>query len=896
MRPLRALWSRLRGMRRNPHAEEEFTAELEAHLQMHVDDNLRSGMTPVEARRMALIRLGGLEQVKQAQRERRGLPGLESVWQDIRFSFRMLCKNPGFTVVAVLTLALGIGANTAIFSVVNGVLLNPLPYPHPEELVTVHAGKPNFSTGSISYPNFRDWQRDNKTLAALAISRSTGYVMTGLGDSEEVRAELVSSDFFSLLGVKPLIGRLFAEHEDEPGRAPLVMISEGFWQRKFGSRADALGKALTLNGHDYTIVGVIPAGFSLTIGNFRAADLYVPIGQFQNPALTDRAAGLGIHGIARLKPGVTIAQAQADMEQVSAQLEKTYPEEDKQIRAKLIPFQSAMVGYVQPLLLILMTAVSFVLLIACMNIANLLLLRSNARAQEFAMRSALGADRVRLLRQLLTESLMLALSGGISGLLLSYWGTRIIIRMLPQQLPRASEIHADGTVLAFTLVVSIAAGVFFGLAPVLQLSRQNTQDTLRNGGRSTTGVHQRAQHWLVILQMAATLVLLAGAGLMIRSLEKLSKVDTGFQPHGVLMFGLQPPPHPANSQDVDAIRAYLREAHAQIMTTPGVEAASFSWAALPLTSDDEQLFWMEGEPKPQNQNAMHWAIRYIVEPGYLKTMGIPLLKGRFLTDNDDGHAPRVVVIDDVTAKKFFGDGNPIGKRIFLEQFDDPATVVGVVGHVNQWGLDNDAVSPLRAEMYQAMMQLPRQQLEMVMMGMDTVVRVRHHPEAAFEDIRKTMMQMNRGQVMYNPQTMDSVISDTLAGRRFSMILLGVFAVTALFLASIGIYGVISYLVQLRSRDIGVRMALGADRADVFRWVLRRGGRLAVLGAAIGLTATLGLTQVITEFSALLYGVHGYDPWTLLGVTVVLLAVALFACYLPARRAMKIDPMQALRTE
>lgn len=894
MRPLRALWSRLRGILRNPQAEEDFAAELEANLQMHVEDNVRSGMTPEEARRVALIRLGGLEQVKQVQRERRGLPGLESIWQDIRFSFRMLCKNPGFTVVAVLTLALGIGANTAIFSVVNGVLLNPLPYPHPNELVTVHASKPNFSEGSISYPNFRDWQRDNKTLAALAVSRHTGYILTGLGDSEEMRAELVSSDFFPLLGVKPVIGRLFAEHEDEIGRAPLAMISEGFWQRKFGSRADVLGKALTLDGRDYTIIGVIPAGFGLSVGNFSADDIYVPIGQFQNPALSARAAGLGIHGIARLKPGVTIAQAQADMEQVSAQLEKTYPEADKQIRAKLVPFQSAMVRDVQPLLLILMAAVSFVLLIACMNIANLLLLRSNARAQEFAMRSALGADRMRLLRQLLTESLMLSLSGGILGLMLSYLGTRLIIRMLPQQLPRAAEIHTDGAVLCFTLLVSLAAGILFGLAPVLHLFRQNTQDTLRNGGRSTASTHQRAQHWLVILQMAATLVLLAGAGLMIRSLEKLSQVDTGFQPHGVLMFGLQPPPH--SSKDLDAIRSYLREAHAQIMATPGVEAASFSWAALPMSSDDEQLFWMDGEPKPQNQNAMHWSIRYIVEPGYLKTMGIPLLKGRFLTENDDAHAPRAVVIDDVLAKKFFGNDNPIGKRIFLEQFDDPATVVGVVGHVNQWGLDNDAVSPLRAEIYQAMMQLPQQQLELVMLGMDTVVRVKHRPEAAFEDIHRTMRRMNHEQVTYNPQTMDSVISDSLAGRRFSMILLGVFAMTALVLASIGIYGVISYLVQLRSRDIGVRMALGADRKDVFRWVLGRGGKLAIAGAIIGVIATLGLTQAIAAFSALLYGVHAYDPWTLIGVTVVLLAVALFACYLPARRAMRIDPMQALRTE
>jgi predicted permease len=453
-----------------------------------------------------------------------------------------------------------------------------------------------------------------------------------------------------------------------------------------------------------------------------------------------------------------------------------------------------------------------------------------------------------------------------------------------------------GMVLSFTLLVSLAAGTLFGLMPCFKVFRQNLQDTLKEGGRGAGGARHRAQNWLVVFQMATTLVLLVGAGLMIRSMERLSAVDTGLRPHGVLMFGLQAPSSMVGSSP-EATREYLRDANARIAGAPGVEAVSFSWAALPMQSDDEQLFWLDGEPKPQNENAMHWGIRYIVEPGYLKTMGIPLLKGRFFASSDDEHAPRAVVIDDVFARKFFGNNDPIGKRVYLEQFEDgPATVIGVVGHVNQWGLDNDAVNPLRAEVYQAMMQLPPQQLGLVLMGMDVVLRSKYNADAAFQSVHNVITDMNHEQVVYNPQTLDSVIAGTIAGQRFSMILLAAFAGTALLLASIGMYGVISYLVAQHAREIGVRMALGADRRDVFRWVLTRGGRLAVVGASVGIVAALGLTQVMGSFSVLLYGVRAYDPWTMLGVIALLMLVALAACYLPARRAMRIDPMQVLRTE
>jgi putative ABC transport system permease protein len=894
MRRLRALWIRICGTFGNQRESMELDEELESHLQMHIEDNVRSGMSEAEARRQALIRLGGLEQTREAYRERQRLPGLETLCQDVRFGLRMLLKSRGFTVVAVLTLGLGIGANTALFSVLNAVLLNPLPYPHAEELITVHAAKQNFNEGSISYLNFRDWQRNNKTLAALAVSRGTGYILTGTGASEEVRGELVSSDFFPLLGVKPIAGRLFASHEDEIGQAPVAMISSGFWKRKFGARPDVIGKPATLDGRDYTIVGVLPATFNLAINNFRASDIYVPIGQFQNPALNDRGAGLGIHGIARLRPGVTLEQAQADMERVSRNLETTFPADDQGIHAKLVPFKESLVRHVRPLLLLLMGAVGFVLLIACVNVANLLLARANARGQEFAVRSALGAGRARLLRQLLTESLTLSALGGVLGLALAALWTRIIVKMLPSDLPRAAGVHVDWLVLCFTAIISLASGILFGFAPALKMFKKDVQSTLRSGGRSIGSAKNRTQDSLVVFQMALALVLLIGAGLMIRSMVKLSNVDPGFHSRGVLTFGLEAPPT-ISAAGPDAIRSYLRDAQRKIATTPDIEAVSFSWAALPMMSDDEQSFWLDGEPKPENQNAMRSSIRYLVGADYLKVMGIPLLKGRFLSETDDDHAPRVIVVDEVFAKKFFGDADPIGKRIHLDQFDDSATVIGVVGHVNQWGLDNDAVNPLRAETYQSLMQLPEQQLRLVAFGMDALARSKSGTIPSFKSIESSVTQMNHEQVVYNPEAMDEVVSETLSSRRFAMILLAVFACTALVLASIGMYGVISYIVGQRSRDIGIRMALGANREEVLRWVLGRGSRLALIGAGCGLLATLVLSQAIAG-SSLLYGVRPYDPLTFIGVTGLMMAVALSACYLPARRATRIDPMKALRTE
>jgi len=816
-----------------------------------------------------------------------------TVLQDLKYGLRMLAKNPGFTAVAVLTLALGIGANTAIFSVVNGVLLNPLPYPEPNQLVTLHESKPNFPYGSISYLNFRDWQKENHTFSSIAVARGYGFTLTGAGEPERVRAEFVSSDFFPLLGVKPLIGRTFAPGEDEIGAAPIALVSAGFWKRKFGSAREILGKALILDGRSYTIVGVIPSSFDLLLKSFSPKEVYIPIGQWDHHGLKFRGAGLGIHGIGRLKPGVTLQQARADMDGVTRNLAVAYPDADKGISAGILPLREDMVGDIQPFLLVLLGAVGFVLLIACVNVANLLLARSAGRRREFAVRVALGASPQRVIRQLLTESVLLALAGGGLGTVLAAWGTQAALKILPAALPRAPEIGIDAHVLVFTAVASVLAGILFGLAPALKISKPNLQETLKEAGRGTSGAHHRTQGVFVVIEMATALVLLIGAGLMTRTLARLWGVNPGFDPHNVLTFELSLPPAMKKASP-DAIRAAYREFDAKLGSTPGVQAVSLSWGAIPMDTEDDEQFWNEGQPKPSNENEMNWALEYTVEPDYLRVMRIPLERGRFFTPQDNERSPAVAVIDDVLARKYFPNQNPIGKRINLHDYDDqPAEIVGVVGHVNQWGLDSDDTQSLRAQLYHPFMQLPGDALALSPLGMGVLVRSEGAATSLFTSLRHTNELMNKEQVIYSAQTMNEVIAGSLATRQFSMILLGSFALLALVLASVGIYGVLAYLVGQRTHEIGIRLALGASRYDVLRLVVGQGAKMALLGVALGLAAAMGLTRLMSD---MLYGVSATDPLTFTAVAILLILVALVACYIPARRATKVDPMVALRYE
>ena len=816
---------------------------------------------------------------------------VETFWQDLCYALRMLWKNPGFTAVAIITLALGIGANTALFSVVNGVLLNPLPYFQSDRLVAVYCRTYDDPKFSISYPNFQDWVRENRSFSSMAAYRSQDFNLTGMGDPERVPAEMVSATFFPLLGVNPVIGRTFLSEDDQLGAAPVALIGSGLWNRKFGGARDAVGKSLTLDGLAYTIVGVIPADFHYAANNFnRGKEVYVPIGQWTDPTFRDRRASMGMDAIGRLKPGVTFAQAKADMEAIGRHLAEAYPEADKGIGATLFPLKQDLVGDIQPLLLTLLAAAGFVLLIACVNVGNLLLARSTARTQEFAIRCALGASRTRMVRQLLTESIVLGLAGGSVGLVIASWGLHMALKVLPAALPRVEEVHLDGRVLLFMFGASLFSGILFGLAPALKNSQGNLQETLKEGGRGASGVRHRAQRVFVVVEMALALVLLAGAGLMIRSLTKLWGVNPGFDPHNVLNFAMT---LPSTIKSPEALRAHWRLIHDTLNATPGIEASALTASAMPMGGDAELPFWLDGQPKPPTTGEMKVSIFYLVQPDYLRVMKIPLVRGRFLSPSDKAHSPAVMVIDDRFAQIHFHGQDPIGKRVNFAILNTTLEIVGVVGHVKQWGLDRDATSALQAQCYFPLEQMPDQFVSLVSRGIGVMVRTSGPPSAYESALRRTISRMNSEQVVYDTRTMDDVISDSLAARRFSMELLGVFATLALAMSCVGIYGVISYIAGQRTHEIGIRMALGAERGDVLRMVVGEGAKMALVGVAIGLVAAFGLTRLL---ASMLFGVSAHDPLSFTGVAVLLLLVALAACYLPARRVMKVNPLTALRYE
>jgi predicted permease len=814
---------------------------------------------------------------------------MNNLFQDIKYGLRGLLRQPGFTIVAVCSLALGIGANTAIFSVVNGVLLNPLPYPQPEQLVTLHQSKPNFDTGAIPYPNFRDLQKQNQTFSAMAISRPFGFSLIGAGEAERVNARLVTADFFTVLGVNPALGRTFMPGEDESGAGPVALISEDLWRRKFSSASDVLQKGITLDDKNYAVVGVVPSSFNL----LRGVDVYVPIGQWSNPALKNRGVALGLHGIGRLKPGVTVEQGRADLNRVMRDLANTYPETNRGNGSAVIPLMERVTGGIRPILLVLLGAVGFVLLIACVNVSNLMLARSTGRSREFAIRSALGAGRGRLLRQSLTESILLGLAGGGLGLLVAAWGTKVALSQLPTALPRADEVGLDRRVLLFTFAISLLTGILSGLAPALKTSRGGVSEALKEGGRGASSGRARAQGVFVAVQMALALVLLIGAGLMIRTLTALWKVDPGFRAANVLTFSLNLPPS-MNAASPDAVRAALRDIHQKIRSTPGVTAASFLSAGLPLQSEDDLFFWIDGRPKPASHSEMSMALLYGVEPDYLNAMGIPLKQGRFFTDQDDERSLPVAVIDEAFARTYFGTENPIGKRVYMDGVEKPAQIVGVVGHVKQWSIDADETNELQAQLYLPFRALPDNSLPT---GAGVVVRSTGSSgdvsAGLFSSIRGVVASQGSQNVLSSPQTMNEVIAGSLAPQQFSMILLGAFAAVALLLASLGIYGVISYLVGQRTQELGIRIALGAQRNDVLRLILGHGMKMALGGVVLGLIVAVSLTRLISK---MLYGVSATDPRTFAVITLLLMTVALMACLIPAWRAAKVDPLVALRDE
>jgi predicted permease len=819
---------------------------------------------------------------------------METLWQDVRYSLRVLGKNPGFAAIAILTLALGIGANTALFSVVNGVLLRPLPYPQPDRIVAISEKTASFERSSISYPNFLDWQRANSTFSSIAAYRSDDFSITGRGEAERVRIGMVSAGFFEILGVTPARGRLFTPQEDRLGTTPVAILSAGLWQRKFGSAPDIVGKRITMNGVAYTVVGVLPANFYFQGANYdRAKDVFIPVGQFTDQLFQDRDVHEGTRAIGRLRPGVTLTAAYQDMDQIANNLAITYPNADKGAGISLLPLKKDIVGDVEPFLLVLLAAVGFVLLIACVNVANLQLARSTSRTHEFAVRSALGAGQSRVIRQLLTESILIGLAGGALGLLLAGWGTQAALRALPETLPRAQDVALDARVLLFTLAVSILAGAVFGLAPALKTSRPDLQQSLKEGGRGGSGTHHRAQGVFVVIEMAMALVLLIGAGLMIRSLVDLWSVNPGFNPRGVLTFSVSL--SPSLGVNATATRSALRQLDETLENIPGVEAVASTNGSLPMSGDSEYPFWLEGQAKPASESEMKLALFYMVQPGYLSAMQIPLHRGRFLSKQDDEQVPPVIVVDEDFAREYFPNQDPIGKRIHVSILNTEPEIIGIVGHVKHWGLDTDgdAQHSIVAQAYMPLMQIPGVGSGPGPPNSQVVARIKGPAAEMFPVIRETIEKMNGENVLYDAKSLEEVVGDSMAARRFTMVLLAVFAGLALLLSSIGIYGVISYVVGQRTNEIGIRIALGAQQRDVLRLMLGEGMKMALLGVAIGIAVALAVTHLMVN---ILFGVSATDPLTFLGVATLLVVVALAACWIPARRATRVDPLVALRYE
>ena len=808
--------------------------------------------------------------------------------RDLLGALRTLLKSPAFGGIAVLTLALGIGAGTALFSIVNGVLLNPLQYPRSEQLVRVYGKTPGFDRGPVVYLNFLDWRRDNQTFSSIAIYRNQDYNFSSPAESERLSGYMISADFFSILGVQPVVGRTFRSDDDQLGATPVVILGGGFWRREFGASADVIGKSLTLNGATYLVIGVMPPSFTF-YGHDR--DVYTPIGQWNDPSFLDRRISVSAHVIGRLKPGITVDQAQADMNVVARDLAAAFPAADKEVGITLVSLKADIVGNIQPFLLVLVAAVGFLLLISCANVANLLLARSLGRSREFAVRAALGAGHLRIVRQLLTESVLLAGLGGTLGLLFAFGATKAVLNTLPGILPRAEEISVDGRVLLFSMGLSLFAAIVFGIFPALRSSRVNLLDILKESGRGSGGERHRMQKVFVALELAMALVLLIGAGLMLRSLSALWRVNPGFTPGHAVTFNLSMPSTSATTSA--ETRARLRQFDDRMRSIPGVQAVSITLGSRPMIHDSSIPFWIEGRPKPANDSEMPQSMFYLVEAGFREAMGITLQRGHFITPQDNENTGIVIDIDDVFARTYFPGENPVGKRVNLTQFNVQAEIVGVVGHLKQWGLGNDAKSAVEAQFYYPFMQLPENLMRLAADGVAVVLRTAGDPTGNMNLVRKSVEEMDPREVIYGVHTLDEVIASSFAARRLSMILLGIFAALALLLSCVGIYGVISYVVGQRTAEIGLRMALGAQTGDIMRLVLGEGLRMSLLGVAAGMAGALGLTRLM---ESQLFGVTAWDPLTFIAVGILLTLVSLLACYVPARRAVRVDPLAALRSE
>jgi predicted permease len=882
---LRILVLRIKGLFGKNRREIDLDAELHAHLEALTEENIRRGMKPDEARYAARREFGGVEQTKELYRERRGLPFLETLFYDIRFGARMLAKNPGFTIVAVLTLALGIGANTAIFSVVNAVLLRPLAYKNPDRLVTIlHNGD-----NPVSVANYIDWRDQSRSFEAMGAADYWSPNLTGVDPPEHLWGLQVTQNLLPLLGVEPMLGRMFLPGEDQKGSEFEVVLSYKLWLRRFAGDANILGKTIKLDGNLYTIVGVMPQEFKFAPFWATRAELWVP------NAFGDRVNNRGGNSLrifARLKPGATLDEARAEIATITARLENQFPGTNRNV--VVTPLKDNVVGNIEASLLVLLGAVGFVLLIACANVAHMLMARSAARQKETAVRAALGAPRLRLIRQFFTENLLLAVLGASTGFLLAIWGTHALIALSPPNIPRIETVTIDTRVAIFMFGVTVLTCLAFGLAPALQMSALNLSDTLKesNRGSSDSVRRNRLRSFLVGSEFALALMLLIGAGLMTRSFFALRSVDPGFNPHNVLSMVVSV----AGSKEADADRRgiFYRELLARVGALPGVQSVG-GINHLPLAGDLWGWpFTIEGRPKPRPGESPSGVYR-IVTPGYFEAMRLPLIRGREISAADVATGPGVVVINERAAIKYWPGADPIGQHVSFD--DDKAnpptwlTVIGIVKDAKQ----EEWAAPIYPEVYLAAFQ-NRQFLGEAgahMAYITLVVRTTGDPTALVPIVKNTVWSIDSNLPISEVLTMDGIVSDANAQPRFEMLLLSVFAVVALVMAAVGIYGVMSYSVSRRTHEIGIRISLGASRKDVFRLVVRQGMMLALVGTAAGITGALLLSRFLSK---VLYGVPATDPLTFACVVLLLAGVALLANYIPARRAMRVDPMIALRYE
>jgi len=879
-------WNRLW---RRKQMEEQLEKELRFHVDQHAGDLIANGLHPDEARRQARIALGGPEQVKEQCRDARGTRWLEDLWQDLRYALRTLRHQPAFATVALSTFALGIGVTTIMFTVVNGVLLKPLPYPNPSRLVAVHGKTATWNVAlygdqNLAYFDFLDCQRDSRSLALAGWIFDSG-TMSEPGEAEHVDELGASFNLFSVLGEPLFLGRAFLPEEDRPGGTPVAILSYGLWQSRFGGSPAAIGASLVLDGRRFTVVGVTRPGLRL---DDEEAVVYTPMGQNTAPYMQSRGPH-PVTTIARLRPGVTLVQAQEELAMMGHHLAEQYPKTnaDRGFAAK--PLRPD-VGDVGSTLWLLLGAVSIVLLIACANVASLLLARAISRERELAMRVALGAARSRLIRQCLTESAVLGLLGGALGVSLAAIGIRPFIVFWPGSLPRAEEVQIDWRVLLFALAASLASGLLFGLAPALRAPAQKLEQTLRAGARSVAGASRRLHSVFVMTEIALAVVLLVAAGTLGRALLRLSSLEPGLNIHNVLVTRMAL--SPATLANPGKIRAAWKDVLDRARSLRGVQSATMV-DTVPMREGNNQLgYWTTADVPPENKQPITLATT--VTPDYLKVMGIPLLKGRFLTDYDRAGDEPAVVIDDVLAQHAFGGQEAVGKRLWIPDMGPkPVRVVGVVGHVRHWGLAGDDQAQVRDQLYYPFAQVPDALLRRWSELMSIAVRTGIDPLSVVEPLRRSVRGATNDQVIYEVHTMEQLASASLARQRFLLMLFGIFAGLALLLACIGIYGVLAYVTSQRVPEIGLRMALGADPRDVLRLVLGQSLRLIFMGVGVGLAAAFAAARVLGK---LVSGVRSTEPSTFALMVLILVAAALFASFLPARRASRIDPMSALRQE